>query len=435
LSSSSQDIRFQRSNAHQERARRSLAGGVSTAFRAAQKPVPICFARGRDARLFDLDGNEYIDYALGFGPMLLGHSPRAVVKAARRQAQVGLGYGACHEGEAELAEALVRTVPCAELCVISNTGSEAVHAAIRIARSATGRNRVVKFLGHYHGWLDSIQVGNPGQVDGSVSTGGQDPGASASVTVCPWNDLEVLERELADGEVAAVITEPLNVNGGCIAPGAGYLPALRDLTRRYDSALIFDEVITGFRVALGGAQALYGVVPDLAVFGKAMGGGFPISAVCGSAALMDEVVSGRVAHVGTFNANPVAAAAAVAAIGELEQGSSEIYPELARKTETLVEILKRETAAAGLDLAVNHAPGVAHAFVSPDPVDSYLDSLSADRDRYALFAEMLLREGVQIIPRGLLYVSTAHSDLELDQTEDAVRRAAALVASQPLPAS
>src|SRR4249919_1719981 len=204
-----------RSRAQHDRARRSLAGGVATAFRAAQEPFPISFARGAGARITDVDGNDYIDFALGFGPLLLGHSPGPVLDAVRAQLELGLGYGASHPLEPALADAVCRTVPSAELCVFSSTGSEAVHAALRIARAATGRSRVIKFQGHYHGWFDPMHVGLPGSVaPRTPGTAGQDQGASAAVTVCAWNDLPALAGVLGS-DVAAVIMEPVAVNGGC----------------------------------------------------------------------------------------------------------------------------------------------------------------------------------------------------------------------------
>ena len=330
---------FQRSMAQFERASRSLAGGVATAFRSAQQPVPVSFTTGRGSRLTDVDGNEYVDYALGFGPMLLGHSPEPVLEAVRRQLDRGLGFGASHELEAELAEAVCRTVPSAELCVFGSTGSEAVHSAIRIARAATGRNRVIKFLGHYHGWLDPVHVGVPGQTGKAPATGGQDPEASASVTVCRWNDVDALSDALAD-DVAAVIMEPAAINVGAFPPAPGYLERAKELTARAGAVLIFDEVITGYRLALGGAQQRYGVLPDLTVLGKALGAGFPISAVCGRRDVMAVVADRRVSHVGTFNANPVCASAAAAAIGVLERDADSLYPLLDELGARLAEDLR-----------------------------------------------------------------------------------------------
>lgn len=421
--------RYARSRSQHERARKSLAGGVGSVFRARQLPVPISFARGSGSRLIDVDGNEYVDYAMGFGPTILGHSPRPVVEAVKRQLEAGIDYGACHPLEAELAEAVCRTVPCAERCVFSTTGSEAVHAAVRIARSATGRTRVVKFLGHFHGWLDPLSVGVPGKADASPTTGGQDPRASESVTVIPWNDVEALIGALTD-EVAAVIMEPVAVNGGCLFPAEGYLEEVRRLTREAGAVLIFDEVITGYRLALGGAQQRLGVTPDLAVLGKALGAGFPISAVAGREDIMEEVVSERVRHAGTFNTNPVTTSAALAAVTELESRADDIYPHLEAMGDGLAAILREETAAAGLPVVVNQIGAAAHAFWSEEPVADHPATLRADMAAYARFAETLLDEGVHVIPRGLLYVSAAHSDADLERTREAVARAAAVHQAQ-----
>jgi glutamate-1-semialdehyde 2,1-aminomutase len=292
--------------------------------------------------------------------------------------------------------------------------------------------RVIKFLGHYHGWLDSINVGGPGQTGGEPGTAGQDPAAAASTTVCAWNDADALAAALGD-DVAAVIMEPLNVNGGCIAPAPGYLEAARELTRQAGALLVFDEVITGYRVALGGAQERYGILPDLTVLGKALGGGFPISAVCGRRDVMDVVASGQVAHIGTFNANPVCASAALAAVTELERSAQVVYPALADRARELAEMFHEETAQAGVPIQVTFDVGVAHGFVGEEPVRTYADALKADAAAYRRFAAALLDQGVQVTPRGLLYVSTAHGPAELDETREAVRRAAAAFARASLP--
>lgn len=418
--------RYARSRVQHQRSARSLAGGVATAFRAPQLPVPISFKRGAGSRLWDVDGNGYIDFALAFGPMLLGHSPPAVVEAVRRQLEIGLGYGASHTAEAELAEAICRMVPCAERCIFSSTGSEAVHAALRIARAATGRNRVIKFQGHFHGWLDPLSVGVPGREDAGPASAGQDPYASMAVTVCPWNDLDALRAELRD-DVAAVIMEPLAVNGGCLFPAPGYLEEVRRLTTLAGTVLIFDEVITGFRLSPGGAQERFGVTPDLVILAKALGSGFPISAVAGRADLMEEVASGRVRHAGTLNANPVSAVASLAALTELERDASLIYPHLEAMGNGLATIFREECSSAGLPVWVNQLGPMAHAFWSADPVNDHLATLRADRDAYRRFAAALLDEGVHLIPRGLLYVSAAHSQADLDETREAVRRAATRV--------
>ncbi|MDQ6873799.1 MAG: aspartate aminotransferase family protein [Actinomycetota bacterium] len=416
--------RFAGSRAQNQRAARTLAGGVATAFRASQQPVPICFVSGRGTRLTDIDGNTYVDWALGWGPLLLGHSPEVVLDAVRRQLDRGLGYGASHELEAELAEAVCRTVPSIDLCVFNSTGSEAVHAALRIARAATGRNRVIKFQGHYDGWYDPLHIGVSGKDIDAPGTAGQDPAASESVTVCPWNDLPALEVAIGP-DVAAVIMEPVAMNAGCLVAPADYLTGVRKLVDRVGALLIFDEVITGYRLALGGAQEMLGVRPDLTVLGKALGGGFPISAVGGRADVMSEVASNRVAHVGTFNANPVCASAALAAVTELERTAATTYPRLAEVGRALAELLRTEAAEVGARLVVNQVGGVGYAFVGQGPMDTYADTLGNDAPAYRKFTGAMLEQGVQFMPKGLLYVSTVHGDEELDLTRQAVRQALA----------
>jgi glutamate-1-semialdehyde 2,1-aminomutase len=420
--------RYAGSRAHLDRARGCIAGGVATAVRAPQLPVPICFARGDGCHLVDVDGNRYIDYALGFGPLLLGHSPRAVLDAVRNQLDTIIGHGAANRVEAELAEAVCRTVPSAERCVFSSTGSEAVHAALRIARAATGRTKVVKFLGHYHGWFDPIHVGIPGQLDAVPATAGQDVLAASSLITCSWNDLDALEVVLSD-DVAAVIMEPVAVNGGCLAPLPGYLESVRELTQARGVVLIFDEVITGFRVALGGAQARFGVLPDLTVLGKALGAGFPISAVCGDAAVMEVVASRRMSHVGTFNANPICSAAALAAVSELERRADALYPRLEESGAALQSLLEEEGEAAGTPLAVNRVGAALFGFAGTGDFTTYDGVQKADAATYARFAEALLAEGVQIIPRGLLYVSAEHRPEDLEETRGAVKRALRAIAT------
>ncbi len=415
--------RYARSRVQHQRSARSLAGGVATAFRAPQLPVPISFKRGAGSRLWDVDGNGYIDFALAFGPMLLGHSPPAVVEAVRRQLEIGLGYGASHTAEAELAEAICRMVPCAERCIFSSTGSEAVHAALRIARAATGRNRVIKFQGHFHGWLDPLSVGVPGREDAGPASAGQDPYASMAVTVCPSNDLTALSDVLRD-DVAAVIMEPLAVNGGCLFAEPGYLEEVRRLTTLAGTVLIFDEVITGFRLSPGGAQERFGVTPDLVILAKALGSGFPISAVAGRADLMDEVASGRVRHAGTLNANPISVAASLATLTELERDAAVIYAHLEAMGNGLATILREECSSAGLPVSVNQLGAMGHAFWSEAPVNDHPATLRADREAYRHLAAALLDEGVHVIPRGLLYVSAAHTEADLAETREAVRRAA-----------
>ena len=290
---------FRQSRAHSVAARRHLAHGVSSTARAAQRPAPLLIERAEGAWITDADGNRFIDYALGYGPLILGHSPAAVLDAIRADLDRGLLTASAHRGEAELAELIAACVPSAELTAFVSTGSEAVHLALRIARAATGRLKVIKFRANYHGWFDSVNIANAAGSDGPAVIG-QDPRAADSLTILDWGDADGLERAL-DESYAAVLLEPAAINPGCFAPPPGFLRRVREITRRRGVLLIFDEVITGFRMALGGAQAYYGVLPDLTVLGKALGGGLPIGAVSGTQAAMQPIDSGALPHRGTFN--------------------------------------------------------------------------------------------------------------------------------------
>lgn len=413
-----------------ERRALTLAGGVASRIRFSQLPVPLTVAEASGAYLVDADGNRYLDLALAYGPALLGHSPTPVLEAVRRQLEKGFTYGASHLLEAELSEAIVRTVPSAEMCTFSSSGSEAALTALRIARSATGRNRVIKFEGHFHGWPDPLAVGTPGHAGGEPTSSGQDPQAFLATSVCQWNDIEALKEMMSD-DVAAVIMEPVACNGGAFEPAPGYLAAASDLITRSGAVLIFDEVITGYRLALGGAQERYGVQPDLTILGKALGAGFPISAVVGRSAVMEEAASGRVVHLGTFNANPVCAAAALAAVNTYEDNASDIYPSLDRAGSSLAEIFRQEASSAGLPLVVNQIGATGYALWSSTPVRNHGDLIGSNHEKYRILAKALLDEGILVIPRGLLYVSTCHGDAELALAREAIGRAIRRVAQTP----
>lgn len=393
--------------------------------------------------MVDIDGNEYIDYVLGFGPMLLGHSPPEVVDAVTRQLTRGFTFGAQHALEAELAERIVDAVPCAELVCFSTTGSEAVQAALRIARAATGRPKVIKFEGHYHGWLDPVAVSTPGLSPAArdvtpplapvPSTAGQtDP--SKLVLVARWNDADELASLLQrhGDEVAAVIMEPVAANGGLIPPKDGYLERVGELTSASGSLLILDEVVTGFRLARGGAQERFGVTPDMATYGKAIAAGMPLSAVAGSADVMKVVVDGLVPHVGTFNCAPPAAAAAKAALDVYREGSPEMYERLDRTAVALADGLADAALDAGVPLKVHRVGPLIQTFIC-DPsatIEQYADTLQADSARFGRFAEVMLERGVNVLPRGWWFLSVAHTDEEIGLTVAAARSAFAEVADK-----
>src|SRR5438094_1895012 len=304
--SEDQQLRFTISTKLFDRSRRHLAGGVSSAMRAASKPQPLFFQSGAGSHLVDVDGQEYIDYTLAWGPLILGHSHPAVLKAVQDQLSKSQLLGAQTELEISVAERICNMVPCAELVAFGSTGSEAVQMALRLARAFTGRRRFIRFEGHYHGWYDNVLVGyHPGgapQGKGDLPTITEGMGANAGedVIALPWNDLAALEAALkqAPNEIAAIITEPILCNRCCLMPTSGYLEGMRRLATLHNAVLIFDEVITGFRGARGGAQELFGVGPDLARFGKPVAGGFQLSVVAGKREIMELIERRRVLHAG-----------------------------------------------------------------------------------------------------------------------------------------
>jgi glutamate-1-semialdehyde 2,1-aminomutase len=427
--------RYAGSAVHMERARRVLTRGVGSALRAAQRPTPLVIAEASGSRLIDVDGNTYVDYVLGFGPILLGHRPPAVVRAVEEQLRRGILYGAQHRGEVELAEQLVEVIPNAELVAFSSSGSEAIQAALRFARAATGRQLVIKFDGHYHGWLDPVHVSGPA-LPPSSETGGPRhvvPGlpAPADLLTCRWNDLGALTRlvEAHNGQVATVVMEPVPCNFGAYEPLPGYLEGVRELCDRHGIVLIFDEVITGFRFGLGGAQARYGVKPHLTVLAKALASGFPLSAVVGNADVMAVAHSdGPVRHVGTYNGNPISVAAANATLAELRRGGDELYRALDARAARLAQGLREVAAGAGAPLVVNQIGAVVHLLWGPrEPIRSHDDAYASDTAAVAEVAAHLLGSGVFALERGLWFISTAHTDDDVELTVAAAEPAIASV--------
>lgn len=405
---------FAGSIAYRERATRVLAKGVSSSPRASQRPVAVAQDTASGCTIVDVDGNEYIDYALGYGPLLLGHSPAAVLEAVRAELGRGLRTGGVTVGEAELAERIQRCVPSAEVSTFLSSGTEAVQLALRIARANTGRTRVIKFRGHYHGWADSMHVSNAPGSD-ALTTTGQDPQAVTNVISLDWGDLAGL-RAVLDDSIAAVITEAAAINAGCFEPSPGFLEELRKTTRANGSLLIFDEVITGFRLGLGGAQERYGVTPDLTVLGKVLGGGLPLSAVTGSEEAMSPVSSGAVLHRGTFNGNPLSVAAGNACLNLLEDHGAELYPRMESVGAMLEAGIRDSAARLGAPLAVNRVGTCLQFFVSEHPVATLADLAALDKDRTLVFSEQLVRRGVATLPRGLMYLSTEHTEAHAEAT-------------------
>jgi glutamate-1-semialdehyde 2,1-aminomutase len=423
---------FTRSRELLARARRSLALGVSSGFRARAQPLPIYFERGKGARFTDVDGNEFVDHCLAWGPLILGHAHPAINEAVARQLERGYTYGAQCELELEVAERIRALVPCAERVLYLTTGSEAVQGALRLSRAATGRPLVVKFEGHYHGWMDSVLVSyhpaldaaGPGEAPRPVpGSGGQSAAAYSDTIVLPWNDAAAVERllEARPGEVAAIIAEPILCNNGCLAPRPGYLQALRSLCDRHGVVLVFDEVITGFRVATGGAQQLFGVTPDLAVFGKAVGGGFPLSVIAGREPLVGLVDAGRVVHAGTFNGNPIVLAAARATLDVLAADGGAVLAAARLHGERIMAQLERLAEREGVPLRVFGQGTVFKPAVGlPGEPGAFRDIVRADAAALQKLVVQLFHHGVYCVPDGRWYVSGVHGPAEAALVEHAL---------------
>ncbi len=417
-----------------QRARQSLAGGVSSPFRALA-PVPLYFRGGAGSRLTDEDGNEYIDYALAWGPAILGHCHPKMVAALEEAARRPVIYGAQHRLEIEVAERIQAAVPCAERVAFTSSGSEAVQCALRLARARTGRTLVLKFEGHYHGWIDSVlishhpkaaEVGAYESPSPAPESRGQVPNAVENVIVLPWNDADLVERTFArrGSEIAAVIMEPVLANSGGILPRPGFLEKVRDVTVKHGSLLVFDEIITGFRIGLSGGQGHYGVTPDLATFGKAVAGGPPLSVIAGRRDIMELPHGGGVSFGGTFNGNPLSLAGARVNLEVLSEDAGRPLEEANRMGAALMEGIRAAAARHGFSLLVSGF-GAAFSvhFTSRSELRHYRDVLDDDRERLRQFLLEMLREGINMVPDGRFYTSVVHTVEDVQQTLEAADRA------------
>jgi glutamate-1-semialdehyde 2,1-aminomutase len=426
---------WQKSRSLLERARNALAGGVSSPVRA-RAAAPLYFADGQGSRLWDVDGNEYIDYLLAWGPMILGHKHPRLVEALQRQAQRPTCLGAQHETEIVVAEQIQRMVPSAERVAFTSSGSEAVQLAFRLARAFTGRPLILRFEGHYHGWMDSALISY--RVEDRVELGplesprlllgsrGQLANSTENVVVAPWNHLEIFEAILAANaaRVAAVIMEPVLCNSGCILPEPAYLEGVRRLCTQHGALLIFDEVITGFRIDPGGAQKHYGVTPDVTTLGKAVAGGAPLSVVAGRAEILEQIAGKGVVFGGTFNGNPVSMASANAVLDELARDGGAALAHASRIGSKLISGIADLAASHGVALTITgFSTAFSLHFSRRARYRDYRDTLDDDKAALGRFLLLLLDEGVQTVPDGRLYVSAAHTAEDVPETLAAMDRA------------
>jgi glutamate-1-semialdehyde 2,1-aminomutase len=416
-----------------DQARQSLAGGVSSPFRA-KFPVPLYFRHGCGSRLIDEDGNEYIDYTLAWGPAILGHCHPKLVDALTEQARRPATYGAQHRLEIEVAERIQSAVPCAERLIFTSSGSEAVQCALRLARAYTGHNLVLKFEGHYHGWFDSVLLSyHPQAADvGSLEeprvvaeSKGQVPNAVDNVVVLPWNRADLVGRlfQQRGKEIAAVIMEPVLCNSGCILPMPGYLDEVKEITHRHGAVLIFDEVITGFRIDPGGAQAHYNVIPDLAIFGKAVGVGLPLSVISGRRDIMEMMITGGVSYGGSFNGNPVSLTGGKVALEELTRDGGALLKNANALGSKIRDGIAETAARFGIPATLcGFGTAFAIHFTQLKQLVDYRSTLVDDRKMLAQFVRGALEEGIYLLPDGRFYTSVVHTQEDARRTLDGIER-------------
>ena len=414
------------------RSKKVLAGGVSSEFRKYNHPHALFYTYGKGSRVYDVDGNEYLDFTLSQGPLILGHSHPHILESVAAYSQAGQLFAGQHILEVELAEKINSLISSAELMRFCLDGSEAVHTAFRIARAKTGKQKFLRFEGHYHGWLDNVSWGISAKSAEALGdrknpsvfpwTEGLPEGVRNEFITIPWNDLSLLEETIKahHHELAAIITEPVMCNSGCILPEEGYLEGVRRLCDEYGITLIFDEVITGFRLSLGGAQQYFNISPDLSVFAKAIASGYPLSVIAGKRSWMSLIEESKVIHAGTMNSGNATVAAALATIEVLEKENP--YERFFQLGAKLMNGLQDASSETGQNLLVQ-GPGPMFniGFTDLNKVKDYRDTFSYDKPKLNKFIAAMHDRGVRIIGRGLWYISAAHTEKDIQIAIDKAR--------------
>jgi glutamate-1-semialdehyde 2,1-aminomutase len=417
-----------RSNALFNAAKVLIPGGVNSPVRACGSVGghPVFIERGDKSRLYDVDGNAYIDYILSWGPLILGHRPPQIIKALEQVLATGTSFGAPTGLETELAQLVVDMVPSVDMVRMVNSGTEATMSAIRLARGYTGRDIIIKFDGCYHGHADTLLVaaGSGVATLGIPGSPGIPEAVISNTLSLPYNDIEGFERLMAEkgDQVAGVIVEPVAGNMGMVQPRKGFLESLRTMTAKHGAVLIFDEVMTGFRVAQGSAQGYFKITPDLSCFGKIIGGGLPVGAYGGRREIMDQIAPvGSVYQAGTLSGNPLAMAAGIATLTALKDAA--VYAELDQKTDRLIKGFQAAADEANIPLKTGHIGSMAGFFFTQREVYNFEDAKTCDLDRFARFYQGMLSRGVYLAPSQFeaCFVSLAHTDEDIDTTIEAAR--------------
>jgi len=409
-----------------EKAKKLMPGGVNSPVRAF-KPYPFFTSYAKGSKIHDADGNVYIDYCLAYGPLMLGHARTEVIEAVREQLEKGTIYGTPTEAEVRLAELVTSVVPSMEMLRLVNTGTEATMHAIRTARGYTGKDKIVKFEGCYHGAHDYVLVkaGSGATTFGAPTSLGVPEDTTKNTIVLPFNDIESLEKAVDQnrGEVAAVIIEPVVGNAGVVLPNDGYLQAVRKITKEEEIILIFDEVITGFRLALGGAQEYYGVIPDMTTLGKIMGGGFPISAFGGKKEIM-ELISplGKIYEASTFSGNPVSVIAGLVALNILIKNKNTLYKQLEQRAGKIREGLLDIVEDTKVPAQINGIASMFQIFFTDQPVVDYVTAKSSDKAKFMRYQRELMKQSVFVPPSQFetCFISTAHTNEDVTETLEAM---------------
>ena len=408
-----------------ERAKKVLPGGVNSPVRAyrAVGLSPRFIAKANGAFIWDVDGNRYLDYVCSWGPMILGHNHPLIREAVEKAVQDGLSFGASTPREVDIAEQMIQLVPNIEMVRMVNSGTEAVMSALRLARGATGRDKIIKFEGCYHGHSDAmlVKAGSSAVAQGGRPSSAGVPSDTAKDTLtAQYNDLNSVAQLFAcyPGQIACVIIEPVAANMGVVGPNPGFLEGLRSLCDKEGALLIFDEVITGFRLAKGGAQEYFGVRADIVTFGKIIGGGMPVGAYCGSRALMEQIAPcGPVYQAGTLSGNPVAMAAGLAQLSYLNT-HPEVYTGISAKATRLAEGMRRAAQKSGADVQINQVGSLVAPFFTPECVESFSGAVKSDLKKYAVYFEQMLARGIYLAPAQFeaMFLSDAHTEADIDFT-------------------